>query len=224
MTDYIRLKIICEGQAEETFVSKVLYDKLALKGIYCIPFRLITSVKSKTYRGGIVSYAKAKKDILRALNEKEAYVTTMFDYYKLSKDFPGKDEASGINDPYGKVEIIENSMAEDIGDRRFIPYIQLHEFESLLFSDIDSIDRVMKLSSGTKINELRSVISAFQNPEGINDGENTAPSKRLIRLYPSYQKITDGVLIADLVAAGKMRDKCRHFNGWLDKIENLSRI
>lgn len=221
MTSSIKLKIICEGQTEETFASNLLYPELSPRGVYCVPYCLITSVKSRTYRGGKIKYKGARKDILRSLKETGAYVTTMFDLYQLSEDFPGKEEASHQKDPYDKVRIIEESLAEDINNPYFIPYIQLHEFEALLYSDVNCIDRVMKYSDGTKLQELDQIKMRYKNPEEINEGEETAPSKRLIRLYPSYQKTTNGVSIAKLVTINKMRQECCHFDDWIKILVDL---
>ena len=72
MTDTTIIYIICEGQSEETFVKELLHPELLPKGIFCIPFCLTTSIKSKTYKGGMSGYTRAKKDIQRTLKREDA--------------------------------------------------------------------------------------------------------------------------------------------------------
>jgi len=139
MKNYIRLNITTEGQAEFSFVKIVLYKHLQPFGIFCEARSVLTSKEYKK-RGGITSYSKAKQDIQRWIkndNSADSRFTTMFDYYALPNDFPGYSDAQKLNNPYDKVACIEKAFAEDLNDHRFIPYIQLHEFEALLFADLD---------------------------------------------------------------------------------------
>ena len=48
-------------------------------------------------------------------------VTTMFDYYKLPKDFPGKGNLL-TGTCYERVDILEKAFTEDINHRNFFPY------------------------------------------------------------------------------------------------------
>jgi len=63
----------------------------------------------------------------------------MIDLYKLPMDFPGKAANTRVpENPTPYVEALEKEFAKAINDRRFIPYIQLHEYEALLFVDLDA--------------------------------------------------------------------------------------
>lgn len=126
---------------------------------------------------------------------------------------------------YKLVSFLENLFFEDINtetecENKFIPYLQLHEFEGLLFSDIEKIHEVMKVNTD-KRSELVKISEKFNNPELINQGSDTAPSKRLIKLYSTYDKVTSGSIIAQKIGLNEIRKKCSHFNSWLKKIENL---
>ena len=91
----------------------------------------------------MTTYQKAKQDILTWMKEDdhaECRFTTMFDLYRLPDDFPGYEQSKSISDPYLRVMFIERELAKDIDDYRFIPYIQLHEFEALIFADPQRID------------------------------------------------------------------------------------
>ncbi len=111
---FIRLNITAEGQTEEQFVKQVLSSHLGAFNIATDVRRVLTSKdKRKSYRGGLISYAKAKKDIETWLREDahpEARFTTMFDLYALPKDFPKYEEAQKIKDPYEKVRFLEEAI------------------------------------------------------------------------------------------------------------------
>ncbi len=142
-----RVNFVVEGQTEETFVRDVLSPYLSTRGVYPVARSVETGRQgAKIFRGGIVSYSKAKSDIIRWLKQDtDAYVTTMFDYYALPNDFPSFDDAKIASDIYQKAEKIENAMGTDISNIKFIPYIQMHEFEAILFSNINKIDNCMGL-------------------------------------------------------------------------------
>src|SRR6266446_415598 len=65
--------------------------------------------------------------------KKDRYTSVPDHVYKLPTDFPGFAQVKNFADPYQKVTHLEERLAADIADSRFIPYIQLHEFEGLLF-------------------------------------------------------------------------------------------
>ncbi|MDR1309967.1 MAG: DUF4276 family protein [Deltaproteobacteria bacterium] len=170
----------------------------------------------------MLSYGKAKKDILAWLKEdhgKECRFTTMFDLYALPDDFPGYDEARFQIDPYKKVKILEDFMAHDINDNRFIPYAQLHEFEALILADPRQLEWEY-LEHDKPILNLISMVGA-QNPELVNDGKDTAPSKRILKEIPEYNKATAGPAVAEKIGLPVLRAKCGHFHDWLTVFENL---
>jgi len=217
----VRLNIITEGQTEETYVRDILYDHLATYQVYTTPITLVTAVRERTFRGGVSKYGPIRKDVLRSLKDHTAIITTMIDFYRLPSDFPGMEKITNVVDPYQKIQIIEAEFMNDIDNSRFIPYIQLHEYEAILFSDIDVIDKVLCVNWHSQIYELRKIISQFPNPEIINNNPNTAPSKRLENLYNPYQKVTDGIRIAKAIPLSTIKNKCQHFNDWITKLERL---
>jgi len=221
----IRLHITAEGQTEQAFAKRVLVPHLAGFDVFVDARCVLTSKDkraAKEYRGGLLRYEKAKKDIWAWLKEDghaECRFTTMFDLYALPNDFPGYAEAMSKNDPYERVGVLERKMAEDIGDSRFIPYIQLHEFEALILADPKQLDWEY-LEHGVPISNLISMTGG-QNPELINDGPATAPSKRILDEIPEYDKATAGVAVAEKIGLPMLRRKCRHFDDWLARLEQL---
>ncbi len=111
-------------------------------------------------------------------------------------------------------------MAEDINDHRFIPYIQLHEFEALILSDPNSLN-CEYLEHAKPISNLIAMVDE-KNPELINDGVQTAPSKRILEEIPEYNKVTAGVTVTRAIGLKKLRERCPHFDEWLTLLEKSS--
>ncbi len=153
----------------------------------------------------------------------DARFTTMFDLFRLPDDFPGYEDANRASDPYQRVRTLEHALSDDISDRRFVPHIQLHEFEVLLLSDPQKLDAQFPDHS-TEIGKLAKEVSTFDSPERINDGCQTAPSKRMIKAIPAYKgrKASAGPLVAEKIGWVALRSKCRHFGEWLGELEALA--
>jgi len=222
----IRLHIIAEGQTEQNFVKQILTPHLAQFDVFADARCVMTSRDkhtSKFYRGGLSNYEKPKKDILAWLNEdhnEDCRFTTMFDLYGLPDDFPGYTIAKAQSDPYMQVKIIEDNLGMDINDSRFIPYIQLHEFEALILADPKQL-AFEYLEHDKAIHNLISMVGD-QNPELINDGRETAPSKRIISEIKAYKKTTAGVAVVAEIGLPTLRGKCRHFKEWISNLERLA--
>ena len=185
--------------------------------------------KGKVYKGGIISYAKFKKEVGHhlsyAMSHKGTYVTTMVDLYGLPTDFPGYDQACRIKDVYQKVEYLEQEIKADIlsaypdGDELFLPYLQLHEFEALLFVDLEKLATIC-FEYQSDIRKLGNEV-AGTNPEEINHGYQTAPSKRILSAVPSYNKVIMGTDAAQAIGLDRLRECCRHFDRWITLLENM---
>ena len=120
-----------------------------------------------------------KNDILRFLLQEKGgdiFFTTMIDLYALPTRFPRRDEADGLrNDPFQRVEFLEQAFADDINDQRFIPYIQLHEYEAILFSEPSWFGYYYG-HHGAQIAALQGIADQYSTPELIDDGPTSAPS------------------------------------------------
>lgn len=221
-----RLLLTVEGYTELNFVKRTLAPHFTGFGVFADARCVITSKdKNRQYRGGLTSYQKAKDDILNWMKQEsknECFYSTMFDLYRLPDDFPGYKESKKITDPYAKVDCLEEALKQDIAHPKFIPYIQLHEFEALIFADPRQLDWEY-LEHGEAILELQQIIAEQPNPELIDDGEHTAPSKRILQQIPEFDKATAGVAVVKKIGLTVLRDKCTHFAEWLQQLECLGR-
>lgn len=225
-----RLYLFAEGVTELTFADTVLKPHLAIHELYLQPPVLIAHAKKrgKVHRGGGRKYLPMKNDILRfTAQEKgnDVFFTTMIDLYAIHAEFPGLAEAEKLRHmPEKRVVTLEQAFAKDIGDKRFVPYIQLHEYEAYLFSD-PTWFRYFYDHHNKQIAELSAIADSYATPELINDGQHSSPSKRIITKFPDYgdAKSAVGPQVAELIGLGVIRNKCPHFSAWLSQLENLAK-
>jgi hypothetical protein len=227
----IRLYLFAEGQTEQTFADNILRPYLAQHQVFMHKPRLIAHAKKrgKVHRGGsgYGDYQPMKDDILRSLSEdksSDVFFTTMIDLYAIHYNFPGLAEAEiRRQNPIQRVEFLEKSFADDIDDRRFIPYIQLHEYEAYLFSDPTCFESLYENCSD-QVAILQAIADSYETPELINDSKETAPSKRIITQFPDYERAKSAVgsLLAESIGLETIRGKCPHFNSWLSRLESLN--
>jgi hypothetical protein len=223
-----RLYLFAEGQTELTFADKVLKPHLAGLGVYLQPPVLIAHArkKGKAHRGGGRRYAPMKNDILRFLAQEkgaDVFFTTMIDLYAIAADAPGIAAAEKLRHlPDRRVEALEQAFAEDIQDRRFVPYIQLHEYEAYLFSDPTCFAYFYDHHK-RQIAALQVIADQYTTPELIDDGQHSAPSKRIEAVFPDYldAKPAVGSQVAELIGLDVIRSKCPHFAAWLTRLEKL---
>jgi len=210
--------IICEGRTEEEFVTGILRPYFNMHKIHDI--RAILMTTSKGFKGGDIKYQRLKFNIEKLLQtENDILVTTFIDFFRLKNDFPNYEASLDVFNKTQRVKFLEESLSEAINHPRFIPYIQLHEFEGLLFSSKEGFEFLPDL----KPNNLESLLLAVtekENPEELNDGELTAPSKRLEKLIPGYDKNKPffGGIIAEINTIDTVLRRCKRFNNWVETL------
>jgi Domain of unknown function (DUF4276) len=227
-----RLLVHVEGQTEETFVNEVLRPHLLNAGYSDVSARIVGNARLRERRGGIRPWPSVREDILKHLrHDITCIATTMVDFYGLPKSgnraWPGRAEAV-LSDTGQKASIVESALLADIAQAmgtsfypvRFVPFVVMHEFEGLLFSDCALFAN--GIGQLHKENSFRDIRNGFQTPEDINDSPITAPSKRILALIPEYEKPLFGALAALDIGLTAIRNECPHFNEWLDKLETLS--
>jgi len=205
----IRLAISVEGKTEEEFVKVVLAEYLRAKGVEPQPVLIGT--------GGNVTVERLTSDMATLYWNFDA-VTSLVDFY-------------GFRDRAGRsVECLERHLLEKVRTRvrrrlewdetKVFPYVQRHEFEGLLFSDVNAFTSVMDVPEES-IAGLCRIRSQFQTPEDIDDGSETAPSKRIARTISMYRKALHGPLIAETIGLDAIREACPRFNQWVERLESL---
>jgi hypothetical protein len=222
-----RLYLFAEGQTEQTFAGNLMTGHLAQYQLFMAKPLLIAHKQNKgrTHRGGGRSYLPMRNDILRFMKQEKApdvFFTTMIDLYALSPDFPGLKASESLrHEPMKRVQFLEQQFAADIGDPRFIPYLQLHEYEAYLFCQPTGFYDVG--ADNKQVAELQAIADMHETPELINNGLHTAPSKRIAHCFPDYgkAKATYGPQVAEKIGLQRIRRKCPHFNEWLSKLESL---
>lgn len=206
----VRLHVVVEGQTEETFVRDLLAPSL---GLIADVHRVTTGRKGPTtYRGGHTSYQHLRRDLTRWMAEdrhSESWFTTMVDLYRIPNDVPGYEKSRKIRDPVERVKFLEREFKSDIGHPRFAPYIQLHEFEALLFSDPESFLTSFP-DNRQAVAALARILEQLSSPEYIDDGA-----------FPQFMKPVDGPKIAREIGLPKLRAACPHFNEWIDALLSL---
>lgn len=207
-----RLYIIVEGQTEKEFVKSMLAPYLQQFGIFLVVPVLIRT--SKTGRGGFVNYQHLKNDIYRLLRslKDDIVVSMLVDFFKMP-EVPYKERWERISFHSDRVSEMEKCIADDINDYRFIPYIQLHEFEALLFSSNRGFETYF---TSAESQLTQQVIDAFDTPEDINSTPEGAPSKRLLSIKSNYEKVIDGNLLALEVGIKEILSKCPRFKAWVE--------
>ncbi len=210
-----RLYIIVEGHTEQEFVNLMIAPYMQQYGVYSVTPVLIRT--SKTGRGGFVNYNYLENDVRRLLYSKNTdFVVSMFvDYFRIPNNLPNKEKWEHMDNHLEQIIMMEKCIAEEINDNRFIPYIQMHEFEALLFSSNKGFDAYFTEEESK--NTLR-IIDTYCNPEDINTSPQGAPSKRLLAIKSNYDKVIEGNLIALEIGISDIIAKCPRFRSWIEKL------
>lgn len=216
-----RVIIICEGETEREFSKTLLASYFGKKNIH------IQSPLIKRSMGGIVRWTILKKEIETYLKENNVFVTMLIDYYGLYSKyhFPNWEESLTISDKNARMDFLEKAMQDNIEEsvrHRFIPYLQLHEFEGLLFNEIEIFYEQVPKNELIGVEELKQTFKDYpDNPEMINNNPETSPSHRLERIISGYNKVLYGHYFAEAIGLDRIRNKSPRFNEWMRTIENI---
>lgn len=183
----------------------------------------------RSHRHGVKGWDVVLPSIVKHLKEDAGCcVTTLVDYYGLPatgpKAWPGRIDADkrplaerGASVQKALGAAVAAVLGGSYEARRFLPFVIMHEFEGLLFSDCgrfaDAIGRPELAGS------FQGIRDAFATPEEINDSPLTAPSKRIESLLPGYAKPFMGPLAALGIGLNTIRRECPHFRAWIEQLE-----
>ncbi len=222
-----RVLTLVEGFTERTIVEQTFASYLGAREV-----SLHAKVVGKPgHKGGVRSFEAVRKEILALLKQERAsHVSTFFDYYGLPDNWPGVQQAKGrkAREIAGIVEAaMRNEVAAKVDSAddasRFVPYVQMHEVETLLFSDPKIMASAFERPDLERL--FVGIVQECGECEEIDDHEATAPSKRIEKLYPAYRK-GSGVrahapIIVRRIGVDRLRQACPHFNEWMTKLEAL---
>ncbi|MDE0422112.1 MAG: DUF4276 family protein [Gammaproteobacteria bacterium] len=229
-----RLLVHVEGETEESFVNEVLAGHLAVHGYASVAARLLGNARARSRRGGIRSWPTVRRDIMGHLREDtDGIATIMVGYYGLPQDgdgaWPGRADAP-MQSTELRAATVEQALLDDVtgamgagfDTRRFVPFVLMHEFEALLFSDC--VRFADAIGQSQVAGPLQAVRAQFATPEEIDDSPETAPSKRIQGLVPGYGKAFMGILGVLEIGLARIRSECRHFDDWLVRLEQTARL
>lgn len=203
----IRVGVSVEGPTEETFLKEALVEHLSTMGIHLYPVVL----------GGDVTVERLASQ-MAVLFWNHDYVTSLVDFYGFQQ--------KGNSTPQELEELVKEAVREkvrhDWNRTRVLPYVQRYEFEALLFSDPRAFS-VLRYASEEAVSDLRSIGLQYATPEEIDDSPDMAPSKRIQRAIPRYDKVVDGSRVAKAIGLELIRAKCRRFNEWVTGLESLTK-
>lgn len=213
--------LVVEGATEQLFVERILAPYCAMHGVYLHP----TQVPKKGAKGGDVRFARVKTCVGNFLKQRsDTRVGTFFDYYGL-KDWPSLDEVrvvQGLSTAEIARRLNDSATAELAHEfpelnvaNRFVPFIAVHEFEALLFSDAT----LLASSLGIDVAPINAALREYGSPEAINTRPDKIPSRQIANwLDGRYIKTVQGVAIADKIGIDKMRAACPNFDDWLNRL------
>ncbi len=218
---------VVEGDGEQGFAQRVLAVHLGMRDIFLHAAR----VGKPGHKGGN-RWEVARKDIVNFLKmgkpERPVHVTSMFDYYGMALDWPGRDRARSLA-LRNRAVAVEQAIGDDVwaamgagfDQSRFIPYVQMHELEALIFADPVKLREEFP-DRAEQVRELIDSVSGL-DPEEINDRPTKAPSKRIIAYIPEYKnrKGSAAANVLTLIGIDTLRTKCTQFADWLGRLERL---
>lgn len=208
-----RVCIICEGETEVEFVRTCLAPHFLAHNLLVRP-SLIQS-RHGNHRGGRVTVDRVASHISHEYHASDR-VTTLVDFY----GFQGADGRNRAQLESDILQCLESKI--DRFDARFVlPYVQMYEFEGLLFTDVEQFQYVLDGWGADARSALLEVRNSFLTPEDINNSRETAPSKRIKEVFSGgeYGKTEHGPLIAEAIGVQAIRQACPQFNEWLSKVE-----
>ena len=220
--------IVVEGKGEQVFVERTLAVHLSSHQVWV---RAVLRGKPG-HKGGVRSWQAVRNELCNFLrmnrSNRPLYITIMFDYFRMPMDWPGRSDAPKLN-ILNRGKHVEEKIAADIAtamgegfiQSRFIPYVQMHELEALIFASPTALKREFPDRAKDVDNLIADV--GQTPPEEINDSPATAPGKRISKRIPEYEgrKSSAAPNVLDIIGLPTMRKACPRFEAWISRLEDL---
>lgn len=204
-----RLVFLVEGDSELYFVKNLVTPYLYEQNIHgAITCQKITTNRKLNISGGNVSYTLFTNELDRIYSQGNVVVTTLLDFFRLPNDFPEYHTQNPDRIQFGML----NDKSHYIN---YFPYIQMHEFEALFYSDIENFELFIENNDQRLL--LLEILNAYNNPELINTHPDRYPARRLKNLI-GYSKGSDAELIIDCCKIETIIAKCPRFSDWINNL------
>lgn len=202
--------LLVEGQTEKALADMILAPAAAKQDVVLKTKTVITSATlSGSHRGeeGWKNYDTVLRGLLR--NSHFRRIGLLIDYHQYPSGAPGPNaEGHGVHQ-----EKLIDTLRAQYRDPRFRPLVVLHEIEALVLAAVDAGhgDKAIKRQ---ELAALRRAITAAGGPEFVNNGTDTAPSKRLMKADPHYIKDVTGPDLVAQAGLDAILERCPTFAAW----------
>ncbi|MDQ7084280.1 MAG: DUF4276 family protein [Sulfurovum sp.] len=211
-----RVAISVEGPTEDEFCKQILTPYFRAFNIELTPIIVATNrIKCGIkHKGGCINLDRVQNELKKLLHNFD-YVTTFYDLY----GFDGIALETTADE-------LEKQILDRVNTPKLIPYIQKYEFETLLLSQPSYYEDYFD-NEEAKIAIEKMINSCGGEVENVNNSKETAPSKRVIKLFndfdDSYDKVFHGSAILQDIGLDKVMQECHRFASWIEKIKALSK-
>ena len=222
----MRLIVYVEGVSEETFVKRSLRTHLQTHGWRNVEaIGVATSLDPGGQRGGLTNWPAVEADLRQLFKDHpgaDYRFTTLWDFYRTPDRFPGIITARGAPSGTDRGAVVEGALAAHFNEPRFIPYIQMYEFEALVLAALAALKPLYPVHA-VALDALSAACQAIGDFETINDGPDTHPAKRIADALPGFlsRKEDDGPIAIRETGLAELRTWCPRFNRWLSQLEGI---
>ena len=229
----VRLYVIVEGHSEQSFVKRLLAPHLGAHGVFAEAQRITTLDERRNVggrevrqleRGSLLHYRQLRRDVENYPRRRDVWLTTFMDLYRLPQSFPGYAACAPMDDPFARADALEAAISADLQREQLIPYIQVHEFESLLFTDLNKLRSLCENERDERaLHRLAKELAGLE-PERINGGAETHPYARIFGVFGRrYQKRVDGPNLLHEIGLPTLLERAPRFAAWVRRLEGLAR-
>jgi hypothetical protein len=219
MTGLRQIAIVVEGQTESAFVSEILAPYLQAANVYATPVIVKTSrlADGTTFKGG-GTWKHYEHDIRGLLRSSHLHrVSILVDFYAYPRDAPGATCCGRPHQPRRCADLRIAAMAAAIGNPRFVPHVVLHEFETWVIAAATGTSHVLGDEAVARLLQAQAR-SVNGDVELLNDSLATAPSKRVVRCWPDYDKVTDGIEVIREAGLPAVMERCPGLTTWIGQL------
>jgi len=215
-----------EGDSESKFAHRQLRSHLLNHGWSSVnAITVLTNLGAGGQRGGLTNWKAVEQDLrdLFAQFKGPTYrFTTLWDYYGTPDNFPAYAKARAAPVGSDRAAIVELELANHFNESRFLPYVQMYEFEALVLAALDGLKELYP-KQAVAIASFKTQCEATGNFETINDGATTHPAKRIDTVIPGFwnTKEDDGPIALRSVGLDAPRRWCPRFDQWVAKLEKI---